>query len=143
MCGAQLIVNELNIFYEETINYGRDMRLILTELLAEFPAQERPYAWYQQTSATANIADDSLADLDVVFGDRIIRRGIWPEHSPDLTARNFYLSHNPKGSLQNESAYRRRIERKLPKEVIEVPQEEILRINSNIFKQHTECVRVQ
>jgi hypothetical protein len=37
-----------------------------------------------------------MEELRQVFGDRIISRGLWPAHSPDLNPCDFYLWGNLK-----------------------------------------------
>jgi hypothetical protein len=65
---AKLIIGL--IFYTDTINSDRYVRLILAELFAQFTEEELLYVWFQQDSATVHTADDSLTALEGVFGDR-------------------------------------------------------------------------
>jgi hypothetical protein len=61
--------------------------------------EEQSYTWFQQDSATAHTADNSLMALEGVFGDRIISRGLWPARSPDLTPCDFYFWGNLKDKV--------------------------------------------
>lgn len=78
------------IFYVEAINPDRYVRLIRRELFAQLAEEKRPQASFRQNS-TAQTAVDFLAALEVLSGDRVINRGLWPTRSPNLTPYNFYL----------------------------------------------------
>jgi hypothetical protein len=43
--------------------------------------------------------------------------------------------------LQNESPYRRKDKEKIRKGILKVPNEELLRVNYNLFKRHGVCAR--
>jgi hypothetical protein len=57
---------------------------------------ERQYAYFQQDSATPNIANNSLHAVREVFDDRIISKGLWPPRSPDVTVCDYFFVGNPK-----------------------------------------------
>jgi hypothetical protein len=52
------------IFYAETINSDRHVRLILTEFFTQLTEEERSYACFSQYSVTAHTTDNSLMDLE-------------------------------------------------------------------------------
>jgi hypothetical protein len=58
------------IFYVETINFDRYVRLLMTEFFVQHTEEELWYMWFQQDSATAHTAHNSL----VTFG-RVLVKG--------------------------------------------------------------------
>jgi hypothetical protein len=66
------------------------------------------YAWFKQDLASAHTADDYLTALEGVFSDKIISRGSWSAHLPDLTPCSFYLWGNFKDKVLNEPPYLKR-----------------------------------
>jgi hypothetical protein len=83
------------VFFNETINCERYLWAILrqffSEFLSELTEDERLFGWFQQDSATAHIACVSMQAFSDVFGDRNISSDIWPAHSPDPNACNFFF----------------------------------------------------
>jgi hypothetical protein len=53
--------------------------------------QERQIGYFQQDSPRAHTARATMRYLHQNFGDRVIREGVWPSRSPDLTPVDFSL----------------------------------------------------
>jgi hypothetical protein len=91
-------------------------------------------------SATAHTVEDSLTALEGVFCDRIISRSLWPAHSPDLTPYDFHLWDNLKDKVcRTNPQTEEELNEKIRREILEVPQEELLRMNFNLFKRYRVC----
>ena len=91
--------------------------------------------WFQQDSATADTANQSMHELRSVFGDRISSRGLWPPRSPDITPCNFYLW----GTLNNRvhASNPHTLEEfkdSITGEIQAVSEQELLRVNQNLFR---------
>jgi hypothetical protein len=85
---------ELNIgltFHAKIINSQRYVRPILSEFFAELTDEKKLYAWLENDSAAARTAEDFVAALEEVIGDRIISRGLWSAHLLDLTPCDFCI----------------------------------------------------
>ena len=87
------------IFYKQTVNTERYQNYILTPFFHELTEEEKSYRWFQQDSATAHTAEESMNKIREVFEDRVISAGVWPSRSPDLTVCDFYLWGNLKGKV--------------------------------------------
>jgi hypothetical protein len=90
------------VFFNETIKCGRYVQVFLGQLFPDLQ-EERLYAWFQQDSATAHSALNSLQALSYIFVDTIISSGIWPARSPDLNLClcNFFFWGNLKDKVYN------------------------------------------
>jgi hypothetical protein len=78
-------------FFNETVSCERYVQVILGQFFTGLTEEEKLCGSFQQDSAAAYTARMSLQALFDVFGDRIIRSGIWPARSPDLNPCNFFL----------------------------------------------------
>ena len=131
------------IFFEDTINSERYRTQILAPFFQLLSDNERQYGYFQQDSATAHTAADSLDAIREVFDDRIISRGLWPSRSPDLTVCDYYLW----GTLKNR-VYRNNphsideLKDNIRAELGRITEEELLRVNQNFIKRCQECVNV-
>jgi hypothetical protein len=74
------------VFFNETSNCKRYIQVIPGKFFPELTEEERHYGWFQQDSAAA-----AMQALSNVFRDRIISSGIWPAHSPDFNACDFFF----------------------------------------------------
>jgi hypothetical protein len=72
-----------------------------------------------------------------VFGDGTISRGLWASRSPDLTPCDFNIWGNLIPHTEEE------LKENIRKEILEIPQEELLRVNFSLFKRYRECAREQ
>jgi hypothetical protein len=85
-------------FLNFTINSDRYINRILNPFINELDDQELQHGHFQQDSATAHTAFNTMQYLRQFFGNRVISRGIWPSRSPDLTPLDFFLF----GHLKNK-----------------------------------------
>jgi hypothetical protein len=85
-------------FFNFTVNSERYINNILEPFVNELDDQELQYGHFQQDSATAHTAFNTMRYLRQFFGERIISRGRWPSRSPDLTPLDFFLF----GHLKNK-----------------------------------------
>jgi hypothetical protein len=113
------------VFFNETVNCKRYVRVILGQFFPQLPEEERLYGWFQQDSVTACTACMSMQAFSDVFKDRIISSCIWPGHSPNLNPCDFFLW----GCLKDK-AYNS-------------PAEQFQRVNQNLFRQCEECLSVE
>jgi hypothetical protein len=85
-------------FFNFTINSDRYITRILNPFINELDDQELQHGHFQQDSATAHTAFNTMQYLRQFFGNRVISRGIWPSRSPDLTPLDFFMF----GHLKNK-----------------------------------------
>jgi hypothetical protein len=52
---------------------------------------ELQHGFFQQDGATCHTSNDSIAEIESFFEDRIISEGLWPPRSPDLTPPDFFV----------------------------------------------------
>lgn len=87
------------------------MEVILRKFFPDLTEEERLYIWFKKDSATAYTARMFMQALSDVFGDRIIRSGIWLAHSTlwsfffwDFLKDEIYNSNPqpPKGRIKRE-----------------------------------------
>jgi hypothetical protein len=64
---------------------------VLTSLFEHLSNYERIYDILQQDSETAHTTNNSICCLQTAVCERVICRGLWPPHSPDVNLCNFYL----------------------------------------------------
>jgi len=53
--------------------------------------EELSVGYFQQDGATSHTSHASMAEIQSFFGDRVISKGLWPPHSPDLTQPDYFL----------------------------------------------------
>jgi hypothetical protein len=74
--------------------------------------------------------------LEGVFGDRIIKCGLWPAYSPDLTPCDFYLWGNLMDKVYRTNPHtEEELKERIRREILEVSLEE-LQVNFNLFKRY-------
>jgi hypothetical protein len=78
---------------------SRHSGVYIHKLLTQLTEEEQFGMWFQQYSATAHTADNSLMTLEGVLGDRTISRGLWQEHFLDFTPCDLYLLDNLKDKV--------------------------------------------
>ena len=79
------------IFFRNTVASRTHVNDTLTPFFRELTNRERGFAFLQQCSATAHTADISMREIEHVFHERIISRGLWPARPPDMTPCDSYL----------------------------------------------------
>ena len=132
------------IFFDDTINSDRYRRNILEPFFQQLTDDELRYAYFQQDSATAHTAHNSLQDIEAVFDDRVISKGLWPPRSPDLTLCDFYLW----GTLKNKD-YRNNphtmdeLKNNITTEMRNITQQELMRVNDNFIRRCQECLNAE
>ena len=80
-------------FFGETSIAPRDIKQLFRPF-AKTLTQTEKEGYYQQDGASAHTAGISIAEVEKVFGPRIISRTrpiAWPPRSPDLTPPDFYM----------------------------------------------------
>jgi hypothetical protein len=90
-CAASARKITVPIFSYETVNSNQYVQNILGPSFKQLNDDKRQYGYFQQDSATAHTANNSMRALQEVFNDRIISTGLWPPRSSDLSVCDFYL----------------------------------------------------
>jgi hypothetical protein len=102
----------------------------------------RCYGVFQQDSATTHTAHVSLEALRQVFDGCVVSRGLWTPRSPDLTACDFYLWGSLKGKVYKTNPHTLEETRhNFRRQISTVSGEELQRVNKNVFRKDTECIR--
>lgn len=132
------------IFYDTTVDSHVYVNSILNNFFPLLTRNERLCGWFQQDSATAHTAENSMHELRSVYGDRIISRGLWPPRSPDLSPCDFYLWGTLKNKVYASNPHTlQELKDSITREIQAISQHELLRVNQNCFRRYRECVRVQ
>jgi hypothetical protein len=77
------------IFFEEIVN--TEVYVNFFETFVNQLDDELQRGFSQQDGATCHMSNDSTAEIESFFEDRIISKGLWPPRSPDLTLADFFL----------------------------------------------------
>ena len=131
------------IFFNNTINAARYRDDILTPFFEELTDIDCRNGYFQQDSATAHTAQDSLKLISEIFEDRVISAGLWPSRSPDLTACDFHLW----GYLKNK-VYARNphtlddLKDYIRTEINSITEQQLMRVNEGFLKRCRKCVEV-
>jgi hypothetical protein len=81
--------------------------------------------------------------LSDVWGDRIIISGFWPAHSPDLNPCDFFFWGCLKNKLYNSNPRMEELKENIHREIVNIPTEQVQRVNQNLFCWCKECLRVE
>jgi len=66
-------------------------------LFGEDDEDELRNGYFQQDGATCHTSNESMAEIESFFDDRIISKALWPPRSPDLSPPNSFLWGTLKG----------------------------------------------
>jgi len=86
------------IFFHETLNTARYLE-IFNEFVDQLDDAELRNCYFQQDVATRHTSNESMAEIESFFDDRIISKALWPPRSPDLSLPNFF----PVGRLKGKA----------------------------------------
>ena len=87
-------------------------------LFGEDDEDELRNGYFQQDGATCHTSNESMAEIESFFNDRIISKALWPPRSPDLSPPDFFLwgafkgksyANNPRTIQELENNIRREI----------------------------------
>jgi hypothetical protein len=131
------------IFFEDAVNSDRYVSDILEPFFQELTEKDTRYGYFQQDSATAHTARNSMQRLWDVFDDeQIISQGLWPPHSPDLSICDFHLWGNLKGKVYKNNpwtAYALKTE--IRNTVRSINGDELQRVFRNLMTRCEACIR--
>lgn len=132
------------IFYEETINSDRYVRLILTPFFEQLVEEEKLHRHFMQDNATAHTANNSMDAIDEIFGERVISRRLWPARSPDLNPCDFYLWGMLKDRVYvNNPRTLDALKENIRGEINAITREELQRVSNNFFSRCQACIRAE
>jgi hypothetical protein len=132
------------VFFHETINSERYVRLILSPFFDQLTDEEKSYGHFMQDNATAHTANNSMVALDEVFGERVISRGLWPPRSPDLNPCDFYLWGTLKEKVYvNNPHSLEELQENIRHEISTIPVQQIGRVSRNIFSRCEACLEAE
>jgi hypothetical protein len=77
----------------------------------------------------------STQALSDIFGDRIIRKGIWSGRSPDLNPCDFFFWGSLKDKVYNSNPRTEELREYIHKETANNPAEGLQRVNQNLLRQ--------
>jgi len=86
------------IFFDAIITTAAYMEIINT-FVNQMDNEELSIGYFQQDGATSHTSHASMAEIQSFFGDRVISKGLWPPHSPDLTPPDYFLRGYLKGRV--------------------------------------------
>jgi hypothetical protein len=84
------------MIFNETINCGREVQVILRQFSAELTEEEM--LWHIPATAHTARTCKCMQALSDVFGDRIIGIAVWPAHLPGLNPCDFFFLYYLEGT---------------------------------------------
>jgi hypothetical protein len=126
-------------FFHETVNYDRYVNDILNPFFNQLTAEETQYGYFQQDNATAHTANAAIRE---VFEDRIIRRGLWPPRSPDVSFCDFYLWGNLKEKVYNPHSIAA-LQNEITCVIASITVDELQKVSQNLFRRCEACLRAE
>jgi hypothetical protein len=81
--------------------------------------------------------------LSGVFGDRIVRSGIWPARSPDPNPCDYFFWSCLKDKVYNSDPRAEELKENIHREIADIPAEQLQRVNQNLIRRCEECLRVE
>jgi len=78
------------IFFHESFNTARYLE-IFNEFVEQLDDDELRNDYFQQDGATCHTSNESRAEIESFFDDRIISKALWPPRSPDFSPPDFFL----------------------------------------------------
>jgi hypothetical protein len=76
--------------FEKTVNTQVYVNIFDT-FVNQLDDEKLQRGFFQQDGATCHTSNDSTAEIESFFEDRIIFKGLWPPQSPGLTPADFFL----------------------------------------------------
>jgi hypothetical protein len=121
------------VFFQETINSERYVRLILTPFFRELTEEEKTDGYFVQDNATTHTANHLMKERNQVFGDRVASRELWPPRSPGLHPCDFYLWGKLKDEMYvNNPHTLDELKDNIRVEISQITREELRRVAGNI-----------
>jgi hypothetical protein len=125
------------IFYHETVNSDRHVRNILVPFFEQLNDDERQYVYFQQDSATAHTARNSMSALQDMFDGRNISTGFWPPRSSDLSVCEFYLWGKLKGKVcRNTPRTAEALQNEIRNVVASISADELQRVSQRFLRRY-------
>jgi hypothetical protein len=125
------------------VNSERYVSDILEPFFQELTEEEKRYGYFQQDSATARTACNSMQRLQDVFDDeQIINQGLWPPRSTDLSICDFYLWGNLKGKVyKNNARTADTLKTEIRNIVRSINGDELQRVFRNLMTRCEACIK--
>jgi hypothetical protein len=119
------------VFFNETINCERYVRVILGQFFPELIEEERLYDWFQQGSATAHTARSSMQALSDVFWDRIISCVVFGQYvHPILILAIFFFRGCLKDNVYSSNPRtEEELKENVRREISNIPAEQLKKVN--------------
>jgi len=64
---------------------------IFNKFVDQLDDDELRNSYFQQDGATCHASNESMTEIESLFGDRIISKALWPSRAPDLSLPDFFL----------------------------------------------------
>jgi hypothetical protein len=117
---------------------------IFNTFVNQLDDEELQRGFFQQDSATCHSSNDSIAEIESFFEDRIIFKGLWPQQSSDLTLPDFLLWGSLKGCVYgNRPRTLQGLRNNIEKEIQAITPETLHRTFRNMECHVQVCLEVQ
>jgi hypothetical protein len=104
---------------------------IFNRFVSQLDDEELQHGFFQQEGATCYTCNDSIAEIESMFEDRIIAKGLWPPRSPDLTTPDFFLCDILKGRVYgNRPRTKQDLRNKIESEIQAITPETLHRVQA-------------
>jgi hypothetical protein len=125
------------IFFEETVN-------TFNTFVNQLDDEELLRSLFQQDGVTCHMSNDSTAEIESDFEDRIVSKGLWPPRSPDLTLPDFILWGILKGRVSgNRPRTLQALRNNIESEIQAITQESLHRTFRNMARRVQACLEAQ
>jgi len=128
------------IFFNATITTAAYMEIFNT-FVNQLDNEELSIGYFQQDRATSHTSHASMAEISLFFGDRVILKGLWPPHSPDLTPPDYFLWGYLKGRVyQNKPRTMDALKANITEEIQAVTADVLARTFQNMARWVQSCL---
>jgi hypothetical protein len=116
----------------------------LTPFFRELTEEEKTSGYFLQDNATAHTANYSMNEINQVFGDRVVSRGLWPPRCQDLNPCDFYLWGKLKDKVYvNNPHILDELKDNIRVKISHIMREELHRVAGNIFRRSEACLQAE
>ena len=128
------------IFFGATITTAANMEISNT-FVNQLDDEEPSSGYFQQDEATSHTSQASMAEIQSVFGHRVISKGLWPPRSPDLTPPDYFLWGYLKGRVcRNKPRTIDALKANIAEEIQAVTTEVLARTFQNMARRFQSCL---
>ena len=123
-----------------TLNTARYLE-IFNEFVDQLDDDELRNGYFQQDGATCHTSNESIAEIESFFDDRIISKALWQPRSPDLSPPDFFLWGALKGkAYANKPRTVQELENNIRREIAAISEDVLQATFANMKRRVQPCL---